>query len=416
MKIAISTIGSTGDVQPYLALSLGLRDAGHDVKVISHPLHEARFAQYDIPFAACGPEVTQEVLNEMLDKMLSTKNPVKQLKLLMEEAFFAEGEKFFTQAKAAFADREIALCHMVDFLGSEAAAQLDIPRIGGILAPAGIPTAYSVPPNFPNLGRWINPMLWGITNLVLKIVDRSANRYVGNLVEQRRTKVKGFHILSDELNLIAASPTLAPTYPDLPSHFKVTGPWFLQQEVVQPKQELVDFIAKHPQPVIVSFGSMGGSQGPALTDIVLKALKLTGRPAVIQSGYAGLFAENTPSNIIFADFVSHEWLFPHAACVVHHCGAGTTSAVAKAAVPHVPVTFIADQPYFAKQAYDLGIAVKKQWYFQISPESLAKRIDEACNNPIFKQNAVRISHQIKQEDGIPKAIALIEEHFEKVFK
>lgn len=413
MKIAISTTGSTGDVQPYLALSLGLRAAGHDVKVISHPLHEARFAQYDIPFAACGPDITQEFLSEVLDKMLSTRNPVKQLKLLMEGVFFTEGEKFYAQAKAAMADREIALCHVIDFLGTEAAAQLDIPRIGGILAPIGIPTTYSAPPGFPNLGRWINPLLWAATKIAVKPVDRAANRFIRTLVEEPRTKVRGFHILSDELNLIAASPTLAPVYPDIPSHFKVTGPWFLQQEIVQPKQELIDFIAKYPSPVIVSFGSMGGSEGPALTKVVLKALELTGRPAVIQSGYAELFEKNTRSNIIFIDFVSHEWLFPHATCVVHHAGAGTTSAVARAAVPHVPITFIADQPYFAQQVYNLAIGVKKQWYFQVTSESLARSIDEACGSPKFKQNAVEISHKVKQEDGVTKAVELIEEHYEK---
>jgi UDP:flavonoid glycosyltransferase YjiC (YdhE family) len=152
MKIAICTIGSTGDIQPYLALALSLREAGFPVKVISHPFHQPRFEAHGLEFAACGPVVSQQELNEMLDRMLSYRNPIRQLRLLMNEAFFADGENYFHSAKAALQDCDLAVCHMVDFLGSEAAAQLNMPRIGGILAPAGIPTAWDVPPGMPRLG------------------------------------------------------------------------------------------------------------------------------------------------------------------------------------------------------------------------------------------------------------------------
>ncbi|MFN8396907.1 MAG: hypothetical protein U0176_19935 [Bacteroidia bacterium] len=40
--------------------------------------------------------------------------------------------------------------------------------------------------------------------------------------------------------------------------------------------------------------------------------------------------------------------------MIHHAGAGTTMAVARAGVPHVPITFIADQPYFATNSALLG--------------------------------------------------------------
>lgn len=416
MKIAISTIGSTGDIQPYLALAIAMKKAGHDVKAISHPLHAARFDQFEIPFSACGPEVSQQVLNEMLDKMLAHRNPLKQFKLLMEEAFFAEGEKYFQDAKAAMADREIVLCHMVDFLGNEAAAQLNIPRIGGLLAAAGIHTIYSQPPVFPNLGKIMNPLLWKLVNIALRPIDRSANRFLRGLVSNPKTKVHNFHSLSDSLNLIAASPTLVQTFPDLPAHFKVTGSWILENETIRPSEELVAFLEKYPKPIVVSFGSMGGSQGSKLAKMVVEAIELTGRAAIIQSGYAGLFSENAPKQIHFTEFVSHEWLFPQASCVVHHCGAGTTTAVARAGVPQIPITFIADQPYFAKQVLRLGIGVKHQWYYEMTAQSLAKSIQLACNSKEIKANAIRVQREMQAENGIAVAIDLIEKHYNSLVK
>lgn len=407
MKIAICTVGSTGDIQPYLALAVSLREAGHSLKIISHPFHQARFEQFGFEFAPCGPVVTQQELNEMLDKMLATRNPVKQLEMLMLEAFFAEGESYFHSAKAALMGCDLAICHMVDFLGSEAAAQLKIPRIGGILAPAGIPTAYGTPPRLPNLGKWLNPLWWKATAKVLQSVDRKAAKFL-NRVDGPTIEPKMFHVLAPQLNLLACSPTLGPTYADLPVNIEVVGPWILKEKDFTPQNDLKQFLEKYPKPVIVSFGSMGGTKGPALTAKVLEALKISGHAAVIQSGYSGLFAENAPENVFFTDYVPHEWLFRQAGAVVHHAGAGTTTAVARAGVPHVPVVFVADQPYFAANLHRLGIATKMVWYHQLKPHKLAKRLDQAMNSKEMREKAKALQPLILAEEGNARSVLRIE--------
>ena len=37
MKIVIPTIGTRGDVQPYIGLALGLINAGHTINLAAHP-------------------------------------------------------------------------------------------------------------------------------------------------------------------------------------------------------------------------------------------------------------------------------------------------------------------------------------------------------------------------------------------
>jgi sterol 3beta-glucosyltransferase len=408
MKIAICTIGSTGDIQPYLALALSLKAAGHAVCVISHPLHQPRFVGKGIEFRACGPIVPQQEINEMLDKMLTTRNPVKQLKMLMLEAFFADGVAYFKGVKAALADCDLALIHMVDFLASEAAAQLGMPRIGGILAPTGIPTAYAVLPPFLNLGRLLNPIAWKIVAAALAPVDRAAMNYLKQLGGPTVT-IKSFHVLSPTLNLIAASPTLAPTYPDLPQNIEVVGPWVLEEPTYTPPADLQAFLERFPRPVVVSFGSMGGSHGPALTRTVHAALALAGKPAIIQRGYSGLGLDGAPDNVFFADFIPHDWLFAHAACVIHHAGAGTTTAVARAGVPHVPVVFIADQPYFAGHLHRLGVATQKLWYYQMQPKNLASRMLTACDSAEMQAKAHALAPIIRAETGNARTVARIEQ-------
>lgn len=54
MKIALMTIGSRGDVQPYIALALALKAHGHHVFICSHPEYKEWVNKYGIEYRAMG--------------------------------------------------------------------------------------------------------------------------------------------------------------------------------------------------------------------------------------------------------------------------------------------------------------------------------------------------------------------------
>jgi len=53
MRIVIPTIGSRGDVQPFIALAQGLERAGHTVTLMSHPVMRALVESHSVEFAEC---------------------------------------------------------------------------------------------------------------------------------------------------------------------------------------------------------------------------------------------------------------------------------------------------------------------------------------------------------------------------
>lgn len=57
MKFLIPTIGTRGDVQPYIALALGLNQAGNEAVVASHPCMRALVESYGVAFAPIGPDI-----------------------------------------------------------------------------------------------------------------------------------------------------------------------------------------------------------------------------------------------------------------------------------------------------------------------------------------------------------------------
>jgi sterol 3beta-glucosyltransferase len=57
MRIVIPTIGSRGDVQPYLALAAGLQRAGHAVTVVTHPMMRSLVTGHGLSFQPMGPDI-----------------------------------------------------------------------------------------------------------------------------------------------------------------------------------------------------------------------------------------------------------------------------------------------------------------------------------------------------------------------
>ena len=73
MRILIPTIGSRGDVQPFIALAQGLERAGHTATLASHPIMRALVESYGVTFAPIGPDI--DLAQEVAALRLRSRNP-----------------------------------------------------------------------------------------------------------------------------------------------------------------------------------------------------------------------------------------------------------------------------------------------------------------------------------------------------
>ena len=212
---------------------------------------------------------------------------------------------------------------------------------------------------------------------------------------------------SPHLNLIAASPTLCPPA-DFPPNHKFTGVWHLASPAYVPPPELVAFLEEGPPPIIITFGSMGGSNGRETTEILIEAIRKVKQRAIIQAGWGQLGTPEMLSDIYCAAYIPHQWLFPKGRCVVHHGGAGTTASVCRAKVPSVVVAHHADQPYWGKRLSDLGVAPKHLRRRNLTAKRLAERIQEVLETPAMTDQAQTIGEQMLGENGLTTAVELVE--------
>jgi sterol 3beta-glucosyltransferase len=414
MKILITTIGTRGDIQPFIALSQGLQAAGHSAAICTaegfRALIEARGVEYAY------------INNEMLALMQAQEGQAviegggSTVELLRKvRPILRRGLEDEWQAAQQF-QPDLLIYHPKSLGSYHIAEKLGIPLILSLPLPFYTPTRAFPHPLFANarLGAWFNRFSYQLMKV--------ANLLYAGITNDFRVKTLGlaskarFADLLVRANgepvpiLYAYSPQVLPVPADFPPHVHVTGYWFLQTEPGwQPPADLLRFLAAGAAPVYIGFGSMGGAQSAQRAAIILHALQLTGQRAVLASGWGGLQANDLPATVFMLDAVPHDWLFPHMAAVVHHGGAGTTAAGLRAGKPTVICPFIADQPFWGRIVHELGVGPQPIPQKQLTAERLAAAIDQAVHDTGMRQRAADLGERIRAEDGVACAVERIEQ-------
>ena len=408
MKIVVVCWGTTGDVYPVLALVERLLERGHQVRVCAPALYRDKILEIGAEFYEIGVAFDLAEFHAAMDAIIPKRDPLAMLRLIVEEAIVRRGEQWYRDCLTAMEGFDIAICHSVDIPAQEAAIRNGIPWFSVTYCPGFIKSLDFAPYPFPNWGRTFNAIVWKLAQLRLApSVDALFNQFIMSVGGEPRASVALDGMYSPYLNLIAASPTLCPPA-NFPSNHKFTGVWHLASPTYIPPPELVAFLAEGPPPIIISFGSMGGSNGPKTTEILIDAVRRTNQRAIIQAGWGKLGTQKAVPDIFCTEYVPHQWLFPQGCCVVHHGGAGTTASVCRAKVPSVIVAHNADQPYWGKRLSDLGVAPKHLHRRSLTAERLAKRIKHVLATPAMTARAQVLGKQMETEDGLTTAVELIE--------
>ena len=408
MKIVVVCWGSTGDVYPVLALSERLLERGHQVRVCSPALYRDKILEIGAEFYEIGVAFDLAEFHAAMDAIIPKRNPTAMLKLIVEEGIVRRGGKWYQDCLTAMKGFDIAICHSVDIPGQEAAIRNEIPWFTVTYCPGFIKSLDFAPYPFPNWGRIANTLVWKLVQLRLgSSIDVLFNQFIKSVGGKPRRSVALDGMYSPHLNLIAASPTLCPPA-DFPPNHKFTGVWHLASANYTPPPELVNFLAEGSPPVIITFGSMGGSDGRETTEILIEAVKKVNQRAIIQAGWGKLGTQERLSDIYCTEYIPHQWLFPKGSCVVHHGGAGTTASVCRAKVPSVIVAHHADQPYWGKRLSDLGVAPRHLYRRSLTAKRLAERIQQVLETPAMTARAQVLGEQMETEDGLTAAVDLIE--------
>ena len=197
------------------------------------------------------------------------------------------------------------------------------------------------------------------------------------------------------------SPAFIPKPPEWGPHIDISGFFFLSSSSsYTPDPLLAEFLAAGPPPIYIGFGSIVVDDPTSLTKLIFDAIKGTGLRALVSKGWGGLGADEIekPDNVFMLGNVPHDWLFQHVSCVVHHGGAGTTSAGIAAGKPTVVVPFFGDQMYWGSMIYRKGAGAAPTPYKDLTAEKLEYAILSALE-PNVVALAQELGSRIQKEQG-----------------
>ncbi len=415
MRICILTLGTRGDVQPYVALARGLDAAGHRAVVCAAPSFRPFVESHGVEFASFDTGDPQALLNsaEGQELLRSTRNPFalfRGLCRLLEPLL----EKGYTESCQATAGADALLASPGALPIAQALHELrDVPFAGAFLQPSH-PTREFGSWLFPEVPAWLpfsgslRRASYHATWQVLYRVIRGGNDAARSRVLDLGPGANPFAVMIRERwpTLYGFSSAVVPRPSDWGAELALTGYWFLDRlPGWAPPRELTDFLAAGSTPICVGFGSMPSVDPEQTTELFARALALAGQRGILLTGWGGLARARLPETVLALDSAPHDWLFPRVAAVVHHGGAGTTAAALRAGVPGLVIPVIADQRFWGQRLNALGAGLGPLARRQLSPESLAAALRALVENPFHRARAAQVAAVLAREDGVARAVA-----------
>jgi sterol 3beta-glucosyltransferase len=417
MHITIIAPGSRGDIQPYIALGVGLKRSGHVVRTVTNKAFTSLLQSYGLEIWPIDIDVQAALQSSETSAAIEGGGVLASFKKLSEIS--KRGANLLVQTGLEAAEgADVILSGFGGILiGASLAEKLGLPFVQAYNVPL-TPTAAFPGALFPHLSGWPRSVTHRLSHWLTRQVFWQAARMAGNSARMGLLGLPSAPLLgmfdTDLLGrgplLYGFSPSLIPRPADWDEQVQITGYWFTDEpNDWSPPDDLVHFLERGPSPVYIGFGSMSSEQPEHLSRLVLDTLARHQRRAIISSGWAGLFASSLPDNVHVVDSVPHSWLFPRVAAVVHHGGAGTTAAGVRAGVPSVIVPFHGDQPFWGHLVETTGIGPKPIPRKRLTSERLANTIEEALQNEDIKRRAAQMGTRVRSEDGVAAAVTILEQ-------
>jgi sterol 3beta-glucosyltransferase len=419
MNVFILTLGTRGDVQPYVALGKGLKAAGHAVTVCTSHGFEPFVARHGLAYAYMNDDILRLIQSDDGRRMIDNKPGFWQWARAAREMKKHAGPMYRRMLRDSWesthkADPDLIVYHPKAFGAPHFAEALGVPAVMAVAMPLLVPTDQFPAILFPrwNLGGRYNRLTYA---LFRKMMALTFGKPIGEWRAAHRLppRRRGANPLRTTAGrdipvLHGYSEHVSPRPPDWPPGAAVTGYWFLDgAQAWQPPQRLRQFLDAGDPPVYVGFGSMAVRDPGRLARVVLDAIQRANVRGIIASGWGALATGELPDTVIRIDEAPHDWLFPRVSAVVHHGGAGTTAAGLRVGRPTVVCPFIGDQPFWGSRVQALGVGSEPIPQKNLTAEKLAAAIRLVTADLRMRREAEALGERLRLEDGVANAVAFI---------
>lgn len=414
LRVTCLTIGSRGDVQPYIALCKGLIADGHRARIATHAEFGPWVRKHGIEFKPVEGDPA-ELMRICVENGMFTYSFLKEA----SAKFRTWIDDLLSSAWEACKDSDLLIESPSAMAGIHIAEALGIPYFRAFTMPwtrtRAYPHAFAVPEK--KIGGAYNYFSYVMfDNVFWKAIAGQVNRWrkrelgLGstNLDRMQPNKVPFLYNFSPQVVV----PPL-----DYSDWVRVTGYWFLDEgSDYRPPQELMDFINNTRKDgkklVYIGFGSIVVSDPAALTKTVVDSVLKADVRCILSKGWSDRLGDPAavktevplPPEIHQIKSAPHDWLFRQIDAAAHHGGAGTTGASLRAGVPTIIKPFFGDQFFFGSRVEDLGVGICMK---KVNVSVFSRALWEACHSERMIAKARVLGEEIRKENGVQTAIQAI---------
>jgi len=417
-RIVLATLGSFGDLHPYIALGIGLKDRGHTPVVASSEFYRPKVESAGLEFAPIPPDLPD--LGDEIELSRKITDQATGSEFVVKELIAPYTEKGYDALAAACQGADLLVSHPLTLAAPLYGEKTGLPWVSSVLAPLSLFSTYDPPvyPQMPALNyfRWMGSWFF---RLMLGAARRKINTWMQPV---RDLRAKLGLPPSDKCPLLEGqysplgtlamfSSVLGSPQPDWPVNTHVTGfPFYDRLDHSQGlPAEMETFLRAGEAPIVFTLGSSAVMDAGTFFEESYQATRRLSRRAIFLIGRdeRNRLPHALPDSMLQAEYAPYSELFPRAAAVVHQGGVGTTGQGLAGGVPTLIMPFAHDQPDNAYRAQRLGVSrtISRRKY---RAANAAYELSQLLDHPRYRQRAQEVAQIVRAEQGVMRASEFLE--------
>ncbi len=417
--ITLLTSGTRGDVQPYVALGLGLRAAGLEVRVAAPESFRSFVAPSGLPFAAIEGNPSELLARPDAHAALNDSgSPLQSIRASLRYAREARPiyRTMLASAWRACQRSRALVIGLPTVWGAHIAEALGVKAVWGLLQPFARTRAFpsALLPTRLRFGPVWNALTYRLVEQAIWLPWRG-------VINAWRTRMLGLRPAplvypytelygSEATAMYGYSAHVAARPADWPIGHAVTGYWFWDDDDDagwRPPNGLAAFLAAGPAALSLSFGSAALRNPATMMPLISRAVELADARAVVTAPRAWHTMVAQSPRLFPIEGAPHAWLFARVAGAVHHGGAGTTGSSLRAGLPTLVIPHATDQFFWADRVAQLGAGPPMLLRSGLTAEALAGALVRLTTDFGFRARAEEIGRAIRGEDGVARAVEIL---------
>ena len=414
MKILLLSIGSRGDIEPFLALAHAYAQAGHEIVCAFPEQFRDLVEPLDYTFYGFDRRFLELIEGQHGKEImggdggwwakLSSLYRMGKIGMRIQRGMVRDQFEILTteQPELVYYHPKVSMPVIWD-LASRARCILVCP-VPAVIHPLREVSTIGVWGN-RDLGKFGNAWSYRLVNAIRsKMVHSFTKPFYREFPDLRVRPASIYrHTLDRAETFYTISPTLFPQPDYWPASARVVGyrerPKTLHWK---PDTALLRFLDRFDRIAFFTFGSMSNARPTDKTRAILDVVTPHRIPTIINVGWGGLQrVQEAPDYVLFVNDIPYDYIFPKIHTVIHHGGSGTTHTAAKNGCVQFIIPHIVDQFFWNRHLATLGVGPLGVKIQHFTKETLEPRLLAALNNQQYHRRAQQIAAQMAAEQHAP---------------